>query len=76
MSDKPIVTPNVTTRFTVAQREWLDNEADRLDRPIGWILRQLVAKEMGMPDSASGRWRGRTNNRAEPPPVRPKLLRR
>jgi len=62
--DKPILSPNVTTRFSVVQRAWLEQEAERLDRPIGWILRQLVAKEMGVPDT-SGRWRGRTEQKGE-----------
>lgn len=36
--DKPIV----AIRFEERQRTWLRREAERLDRPIGWIIRRLI----------------------------------
>ena len=37
----------VGTRFTAAQREWLESEGTRLDRPLSWVIRNIVAIAMG-----------------------------
>ena len=43
----------INVRFTDAQREWLGEESDRLDRPVSWVVRRFV--EEAMKDKAVAR---------------------
>lgn len=51
--------PPMSIRFHHSQRAWLEREAAKEDRPVGWIVRNLVdtAMKKAAPEGASTRTR-------------------